>query len=87
LTTFGVARRDVNHDIPTIEARVDIGCGVGIFGDVVIGHDSSIGANSVVLRDVPPYSVAVGAPAKVIKTLTPSAEKTEKAPEPAPASA
>jgi serine O-acetyltransferase len=72
-TTFGVVRRDHNREIPVIEDRVDIGCGVCVLGDVVVGHDSAIGSNSVVLADVPPYSVAVGAPARVVKKLEPSA--------------
>lgn len=71
-TTFGVARRDQNREIPVIEDRVDIACGVCVLGDVVIGHDSVIGANAVVLQDIPPYSVAVGLPAKVIKTMKPA---------------
>lgn len=74
-TTFGVARRgaEFDNEIPIIEDRVDVGCGVCILGHVRVGHDSAIGANSVVLHDVPPHSVAVGAPAKVIKTLKPPA--------------
>src|SRR5436305_7742002 len=68
-TTFGVVRRDHNTEIPTIEDRVDIGCGVCVLGDVTVGHDSLIGANSVVLQDVPPYSVVVGLPGRVVKTL------------------
>ncbi len=71
LTTFGVVRRDHNREIPVIEDRVDLGCGVCVLGDVKVGHDSVVGSNSVVIRDVPPYSVAVGAPAKVVKTLQP----------------
>ncbi|MGH7213839.1 MAG: serine O-acetyltransferase [Tepidisphaeraceae bacterium] len=72
-TTFGVARRgDPFWKKPIIEPRCDIGAGVVIAGPVVIGHDSVIGANAVVLKDVPPYSVAVGIPAKVIKTLDPA---------------
>jgi serine O-acetyltransferase len=67
-TTFGVAHRNQNLHIPIIEDRVDIGCGVCILGNVRIGHDSVIGANSVVLKDVPPQSVAVGAPARVVRT-------------------
>lgn len=62
-TTFGVARRNQNLAIPTIEDNVDIGCGVCVLGDVIVGRDSVIGANSVVLKDVPAGSLAVGAPA------------------------
>src|SRR3954451_9827010 len=68
-TTFGIARRDALHQLPVIEDRVDIGCGAVILGAVTVGHDSAIGANAVVLKDVPPRSVAVGVPAKVVKTL------------------
>jgi serine O-acetyltransferase len=71
-TTFGVARRgDHRSQKPIIEDRVDIGCGAVIVGPITIGHDSQIGANAVVLKDVPPFSVAVGVPAKVIKSLKP----------------
>jgi serine O-acetyltransferase len=70
-TTFGVVRRDHNREIPIIEDRVDIGCGVCVLGHVVVGHDSIVGSNAVVLADVPPYSVAVGLPAKVVKTMQP----------------
>ena len=52
-----------------IEDRVDLGCGVCVLGDVVVGHDSVVGANSVVLRDVPPHSVAAGIPARVVRRL------------------
>jgi serine O-acetyltransferase len=71
-TTFGVARNGDHRSLkPIIEDRVDIGAGAVIAGAITIGHDSKIGANAVVLKDVPPYSVAVGVPAKVIKTLQP----------------
>ena len=68
-TTFGIARREQLHELPVIEDRVDIGCGAAILGSVTVGHDSVIGANAVVLRDVPPHSLAVGVPAKVVKAL------------------
>jgi serine acetyltransferase len=54
-----------------IEDRADIGCGVAVLGAVRVGHDSVIGANAVVLDDVPPHSVAVGLPARVVKSLGP----------------
>jgi serine O-acetyltransferase len=68
-TTFGIARRNEVHLLPVIEDRTDIGCGVVILGAVTVGHDSVIGANAVVINDIPPNSVAVGVPAKVVRTL------------------
>lgn len=72
-TTLGV-RKSGDLGKPIIQDRVEIGCGCVILGNVVIGHDSKIGANSVVTSHIPPYSVAVGAPARVVKTLTPKAD-------------
>jgi serine O-acetyltransferase len=56
---------------PTVEDDVWIGPGARLLGDITIGHNSIIGANAVVIRDVPPNSVVGGVPAKVIKTLKP----------------
>lgn len=65
-TTFGVARRgDGRWMKPIIEDRVDIGAGAVIVGPIRVGHDSVIGANSVVSKDVPPWSIAVGVPATI----------------------
>ncbi len=65
-TTFGLARRGGDtRDKPIIGDRVEIGCGVCILGPVVVGHDSIIGSNAVVLKDVPPWSLAVGVPAHI----------------------
>ena len=72
-TTFGIAGRDQLEAIPTIESRVDIGCGVCVLGHVTIGHDSLIGANAVVVTDIPPYSTAVGVPARVVRQAHPKA--------------
>jgi serine O-acetyltransferase len=67
-TTFGVVRRGDSPALkPVIGDRVDIGCGVCILGHVRIGDGSAIGANAVVLADVPPSSLAVGIPARVVK--------------------
>jgi serine O-acetyltransferase len=70
-TTFGLAQRTRALAIPTIGDRVDIGCGACVLGAVTVGHDSIIGANAVVVTDVPPYSTAVGIPARVIKRPSP----------------
>ena len=51
----------------TIEDNVWIGAHTTIMDGVTVGHDAIIGAGSVVLKDVPPYGVAVGVPAKVVR--------------------
>jgi len=51
---------------PRIGNRVDIGAGAKILGTITIGDDAVIGANAVVLKDVPPGALAVGVPARVI---------------------
>jgi serine O-acetyltransferase len=51
---------------PVIGNRVDIGAGAKILGAIRIGDDVAIGANAVVLTDVPPHSIAVGIPARVL---------------------
>ena len=50
-----------------IEDNVWIGAGVIIVPNVIIGHSSVVGAGSVVTKDIPPFSVALGNPAKVSK--------------------
>lgn len=59
---------------PVIGDRVDIGAGAKILGNIRIGNDAVIGANAVVLCDVPDGCLAVGVPA-VIKTRS-KAERT-----------
>ncbi len=68
-TTFGVARRCENLGIPVIGDRVDVGCGACVLGAVTVGAGSVVGANAVVLADVPPHSVVVGVPGRVVRTL------------------
>ncbi|KAJ5390856.1 uncharacterized protein N7496_001924 [Penicillium cataractarum] len=57
-----------------------IGGNVVILPGVTIGEGCTIGASSVVTKDIPPFSVAVGSPCKVIKTIQ-SAEEEEQDPE------
>lgn len=56
-----------NHYQVSIGHDVWIGRGVTIMGGVKIGNGAVIGANAVVAKDIPPYAVAVGNPARVIK--------------------
>ncbi len=66
-TTFGVARTNHNFELPVIDDGADIGVGACVLGDIRVGRHAVVGANAVVLSDVPDYGVAVGVPAKVIK--------------------
>jgi serine O-acetyltransferase len=62
--TIGL-RRTGTRGSPVIGNRVDIGAGAKILGNIRIGDDVGIGANAVVLIDVPSDSIAVGVPARV----------------------
>lgn len=52
---------------PTVGNGVVVGAGAKVLGAVWIGDGAQIGANAVVLKDVPPGEVAVGVPAKVLR--------------------
>lgn len=52
---------------PVLGNRVNVGAGAKILGRITIGDDVEIGANAVVIRDVPAGCIAVGVPARIIK--------------------
>jgi serine O-acetyltransferase len=56
--------REKRH--PTLEASVVVGTGAAVMGAITVGESTRIGAGSVVVGDVPPNSVVVGVPGKVI---------------------
>lgn len=64
---------------PTLGDRVDIGAGAKLLGPIQIGDDVLIGANAVVITDVPTNSIAVGVPARVLPRK-PSSQATSKPP-------
>ncbi len=61
--TIGAERRQS----PTLGDGVFIGAGAKIVGAVAIGDEARIGANAVVVHDVPAYATAVGIPARVVR--------------------
>jgi serine O-acetyltransferase len=63
--TLGNRYMDRPEEAPIIGNAVNIGAGAKILGNVNVGHRSKIGANAVVLIDVPEDGVAVGNPAKL----------------------
>ncbi len=52
---------------PTVEDNVTIGSGAKLLGPITIGHGAKIGANSVVITDVPPNSTVVGNPGHPVR--------------------
>ena len=61
---------------PRIGNRVDIGAGAKLLGPIQIVDDTAIGANAVVLCDVPANSIAVGVPARILPRKTKVAPAT-----------
>jgi acetyltransferase-like isoleucine patch superfamily enzyme len=53
-----------------VENDVWIGAGVIIFPDVTLGHGCIVGSGALVMKDVPPYTIVAGRPAKIIRTLS-----------------
>ena len=52
---------------PTVECNVTIGSGAKLLGPITIGHGAKIGANAVVIHDVPPNSTVVGNPGHPVR--------------------
>jgi serine O-acetyltransferase len=60
---------------PVIGGGVDIGPGAKVLGGIVVGMHAQIGANSVVIHDVPPWAVVAGIPARLIGDRRPRDQK------------
>jgi serine O-acetyltransferase len=52
---------------PTVEDDVTIGSGAKLLGPVTVGHGAKVGANTVVIEDVPPHSTVVGNPGHPVR--------------------
>jgi serine O-acetyltransferase len=67
--TFGVADRRLPSHKPIIGNRVSIGSGACVLGAVTIGDGCTIGPNSVVVRDLPGGTSALGVPARPVQNM------------------
>ena len=65
--TLGGTGKDKGKRHPTVGNNVVISAGAKVLGPIKIGDHSKVGANSVVLKEVPPYSTVVGIPGKIVK--------------------
>ena len=73
--TIGTAK---DNGYPTIGDGVTIGAGARILGPVTVGRGAVIGANAVVLTDVPAYATAIGVPAFVRLSRAPASARMQK---------
>lgn len=64
--TIGQVNRGKKEGCPVIGDRVYLGPGCKVLGRIRVGDDAAIGANSVVVDDVPENAVVVGVPGKII---------------------
>ncbi|HHW82547.1 MAG TPA: serine O-acetyltransferase [Actinomycetales bacterium] len=64
-TTLGGTSMSKGKRHPTVGDRVVIGAGAKVLGPINLGSDTKVGANAVVVKDVPDGGVAVGVPAAV----------------------
>ncbi len=63
--TLGNRYPDRSNEAPTLGDRVSVGAGAKLLGNIHVGDDAVIGANAVVLCDVPAGATAVGIPAQI----------------------
>ncbi|MCL5958911.1 MAG: serine O-acetyltransferase [Chloroflexi bacterium] len=83
--TLGGTGKQKGKRHPTLRNNITVGVGAKVLGAITIGDNVRVGAGSVVLKDVPSNSTAVGVPAKVVAFRDPtngSAKRVEQLPDP-----
>jgi len=75
--TLGGVSLEKGKRHPTLGDNVVVGAGAKILGAITIGESSRIGANAVVVKNVPPNSVVVGVPGQVVMRSTPSSDELD----------
>lgn len=65
--TLGGTGKEKGKRHPTIGNNVVVGTGAKVLGNITIGDNSYIGANAVVIKDVPPNSTVVGVPGRITR--------------------
>ncbi len=67
--------RNLKGSRTVVKRGASIGANASILPDVTIGRFAMIGAGSVVTKDVPDYALVVGAPAKLVRTISSNGKK------------
>jgi acetyltransferase-like isoleucine patch superfamily enzyme len=75
--TFAPAGKENSHLID-IGANVWIGTQASVIGNVTIGEGAIIGAGAVVTQDVPPYSLCVGNPMRIVRSISSDSQAQRK---------
>lgn len=68
--TLGGTGKERKKRHPTLKNNVVVGCGSKVLGNIILGNNVKVGANAVVLKDVPDNKVVVGVPAKIVEKKT-----------------
>lgn len=68
-TNVTIGGRSGHYAVPIIEDDVHIGAGACILGPIRLGYGCRIGANAVVLTDVPAGATAIGVPARIVENI------------------
>jgi serine O-acetyltransferase len=79
--TLGGTGRETGKRHPTVGDRVTIGAGAKVLGAIKVGDDSRIGANAVVVKEVPACSVVVGVPGQIVSSSGPKREDDSMLPD------
>ena len=76
--TLGGTGKERGKRHPTLGNNIIVGVGAKVLGAITIGDGARIGGGSVVLKDVPPYTTAVGVPARAVAWTDPSSGRTKR---------
>lgn len=79
--TLGGVSLEKGKRHPTLKNGVVVGAGAKVLGAITIGENSKIGANSVVVKDVPDNSTAVGIPARIVNSCSKEPLSHDKIPD------
>ncbi len=76
--TLGGTGKERGKRHPTLGNDIIVGVGAKVLGAITIGDGARIGGGSVVLKDVPPHTTAVGVPARAVAWTDPHSGRTER---------